>query len=73
MIFEHWIKVEADLHQFYGIDLGDRALMRARDWRWLRVRVIGLCAIESRLARALNPPKDEAGSGPANASATWED
>jgi hypothetical protein len=70
-IFEHWALLEADLHQHYGIDLGDKALLRSRDWRWLRVRIVGLCSIESRLSRALNPPEEKAPKG--KTPATWED
>lgn len=33
--------VEADLGDL-GVDVGDRALMESRPWRWLRVRVEGL-------------------------------
>jgi hypothetical protein len=40
----------------YGIDLDDRELLRARSWRWLRARIIGLLDLpESRLYRILNP------------------
>ncbi|ROO51080.1 hypothetical protein EDC02_5944 [Micromonospora sp. Llam0] len=54
-ILTHWDLVEADLHQHYGIDADDRALMRARSWRWLQARITGLLSIESRLQRALSP------------------
>jgi len=48
--------IEADLHQLYGIDLDDRELLRARTWRWLRVRILGLMETrESRLYRTLFP------------------
>ncbi|MEV0444504.1 hypothetical protein AB0I84_29185 [Streptomyces spectabilis] len=43
------------MHEVYGIDLGDPHLMRARSWRWLRVRVLGLLSADSRLARHLAP------------------
>ncbi|TBO59898.1 hypothetical protein EYS09_09770 [Streptomyces kasugaensis] len=52
----HWPLIEADLHEIYGVDLSDRALLRARSWRWLRVRILALLSAESRLARALTPP-----------------
>ncbi len=40
----------------YGIDLGDRELLKARTWRWLRVRILGLVDdTNSRLFRMLNP------------------
>lgn len=58
MVTEHWLLIEADLHEFYGIDLGDRALLRSRSWRWLWVRIVGLLSVESgRLRRTLYPPK----------------
>jgi hypothetical protein len=31
-------------------------LLQARTWRWLRVRIGGLLAADTRLARALAPP-----------------
>jgi hypothetical protein len=55
--------VEADLHQVYGIDLGDPLLRRS--WRWLKLRIAGLCSTESRLSSTLNPPDD-----PSRTSAT---
>ena len=40
----------------YGIDLDDRELLRARTWRWLRARIVGLLDDhQSRLYRILNP------------------
>lgn len=57
-ILEQWQLIEADLHEVYGIDLDDRDLLRARSWRWLKVRIVGLLDdAESRLYRALNPPR----------------
>ncbi|WP_439676003.1 hypothetical protein [Embleya sp. MST-111070] len=51
--------VETDLHEHYGVDVGEPGLLRARSWRWMRVRILGLLSIEaSRLARLLNPPDD---------------
>ncbi|MEV5537459.1 hypothetical protein AB0L13_11415 [Saccharopolyspora shandongensis] len=47
--------IEADLHEVYGIDV-EAGILRARSWRWLRTRIIGLLSCESRLARALAPP-----------------
>ena len=38
----HWPAVEADLHDTYGIDVEDKALMGSRTWRWLSTRVRGL-------------------------------
>ncbi|MGW0933271.1 hypothetical protein [Streptomyces sp. NPDC002644] len=48
--------MEADLQQVYGIDVGDRALMRARSWRWLRTRILGLLSADCRISRYFTPP-----------------
>lgn len=37
-----WALIETDLHDTYGIDCGDDALLEHRSWRWLRARVLGL-------------------------------
>jgi len=42
----------------YGIDVEDRDLMRSRSWRWLKARITGLLAADTRLHRALAPPPD---------------
>lgn len=48
--------VENDLHEVYGIDVGDKQLMHDRSWRWLRVRVLGLVwEPGTRLQRVLHP------------------
>lgn len=60
-ILDRWELVEADLHQHYGVDCDDRALMRARSWRWLQSRIVGLLSIESRLQRALSPDEQPTG------------
>jgi len=39
-ILKHWNAIEADL-QDAGIDLSS-GILRARSWRWLQVRIIGL-------------------------------
>ncbi|PSJ29916.1 hypothetical protein B7P34_04780 [Streptosporangium nondiastaticum] len=57
-ILSEWPLVEADLHEVYGIDLGDERLLRSRSWRWLRLRILALLSAESRLARVLTPPPD---------------
>ncbi len=51
--------VEADLHEVFGIDIGDEELMRSRSWRWLQLRVIALLSTESRLRRKLFPEKNK--------------
>lgn len=53
MLLENWAAIECDL-QDIGIDVGNRGLLRRRDWRWLRTRIIGLCSADTRLARALD-------------------
>jgi len=58
-ILKHWDLIEVDLHQWYGVDIGDGILVR-RTWRWLEHRIQGLLAIEkSRLRLTLYPPKDQ--------------
>jgi hypothetical protein len=48
--------VQLDMHQAYGIDMGDKELLRARSWPWLRLRVVGLVSEPgTRLQRALRP------------------
>jgi hypothetical protein len=62
-ILGHWELVEADLHQVYGVDLGDPSLRRS--WRWLKLRIAGLCSTDCRLSGALSLPDD-----PSSTSAT---
>ena len=58
-ILKHWDLIEVDLHQWYGVDVGDGVLVR-RTWRWLERRIQGLLAIEkSRLRFTLYPPKEQ--------------
>ncbi|WP_018793575.1 hypothetical protein [Salinispora arenicola] len=52
-ILHHWAAIEADLHEVYGIDVEDPDVMRRRSWRWLRVRVAGLLAADTRITRAM--------------------
>ncbi|RSD22257.1 hypothetical protein EIY87_09335 [Amycolatopsis eburnea] len=56
-LLTHWALVEADLHELYGVDAGDLALMKARPWRWLRVRIQGLLqSPDTRVHRVFFPP-----------------
>lgn len=48
-----WRTIQCDLHDVYGIDTGDLALMNARTWRWLRTRIVGLVSADTRTLRAL--------------------
>ncbi len=43
------------MHEHYGIDLGAPKLLSRRSARWLRVRILGLFGIESRLKLAVFP------------------
>lgn len=54
---QHWQLIEADLHETYGIDV-ESGILRARTWRWLQIRIVGLLSAESRLARQINPPEE---------------
>lgn len=58
-VLQHWRLIEADFHSEYGVDLSS-GILRARSYRWLRVRIEGLLAADTRLYRKLRPPeKDE--------------
>lgn len=37
------------MHERYGIDVSDRDLLRHHRARWLRVRILGLLEVESRV------------------------
>lgn len=56
-MFEHWDAVWADLISEYGVDVGDRAMMRTRRWASLRRMIVGLVTADTRLSRALNEQK----------------
>ncbi|MCB5167993.1 hypothetical protein LG634_24595 [Streptomyces bambusae] len=45
------------MHETYGIDLDTPGLLRARSWRWLRLRILGLLSSETRLSRHFAPPE----------------
>ncbi|SCL42207.1 hypothetical protein GA0074692_6710 [Micromonospora pallida] len=57
-ILSRWALVEADLHDVYGVDVEDRALLRTRSWRWLDVRISGLLAADTRLHGRSRPSRD---------------
>lgn len=52
--------VEADLHECYGLDVGDETLMATRSWRWLRARIVGLLAADTRITRLFTPQEEVA-------------
>ncbi|MGP9033636.1 hypothetical protein ACT17S_11255 [Glutamicibacter mysorens] len=56
-LFTHWNLIEADLHQFYSIDI-ESGVLSSRTYRWLITRVAGLFAVEhSRLRLKIYPPE----------------
>ena len=60
-ILAQWVAIEADFQQFYGLDVGDNDLLGRRSWRWMKVRILGLLAVEdSRLQRIFAPPEPRA-------------
>lgn len=58
-LLDEWPLIEADLHEVYGIDVGEPGLLDSRSWRWLRLRVLGLLSADSRINRLINPPPDQ--------------
>ena len=48
------------MHEHYGIDVSEPGLLEQRSARWLRVRLVGLLTVESRLRRAMFPARDGA-------------
>jgi hypothetical protein len=55
-VLDHWNLITLDLHDQFGIDCGDRALMRARPWSWMRLRIRSLLQIEGSRLRAVLMP-----------------
>jgi hypothetical protein len=49
------------MNEHYGIDLSRPGLLDARSGRWLRVRIVGLLSVDSRLHRVLYPAKTDGG------------
>jgi len=43
------------MNERYHVDLSEPGLLERRTGRWLRVRILGLLAVESRLFAALIP------------------
>lgn len=72
-IFDRWTAVEADLHQSYGVDLGQPGLLKQRTGHWLRVRVIGLLADpKTRLFRMFQA-RDEQPAVPGRDDISFDD
>jgi hypothetical protein len=54
-LLERWALIECDLHERFGVDVGDAQLMASRPWPWLRTRITGLLMEDTRLTRAVAP------------------
>lgn len=53
---ELWGLVEMDLHEVFGIDLGDRELLCKRTWPWLQRRAYAVAFTPgTRAQRVLRP------------------
>jgi len=46
------------MHERYGIDMSEPGLLERRPSRWLRVRILGLLGVDSRLLDALTKPQE---------------
>jgi len=46
------------MHERYHVDLSEPGLLERRSSRWLRVRILGLLFVESRLLDALTKPQE---------------
>jgi hypothetical protein len=58
-VLPHWSLLEADFQEHYHLDINE--LLDQKTDRWLKVRIIGLLACDSRLHRVLFPPKNPEG------------
>jgi len=56
--------IEADMAERYRIDVEEPGLLDARSARWLRVRILGLLGVESRLRAEMFPPQEPGGETP---------
>lgn len=56
-LLSQWALIEADLQEV-GVDV-ESGILADRSARWLRVRILGLFATQSRLWRHFNPPKQQ--------------
>ena len=50
-LLDHWLLIELDLLETYGVDVWDPALRRP--WPWWRDRILSLLSAGGRLAKAL--------------------
>jgi hypothetical protein len=57
-VLEQWDLLEASFHAVYGVDLAD--VWSVKTWRWFAVRVSGLLAADTPLARHFAPTPTEA-------------
>jgi len=56
-ILEQWNLIEADMQEYYHIDLAEPGLLKSKTGRWLRIRILGLLTEGTRTHAALWPPK----------------
>jgi hypothetical protein len=56
----HWQLIVCDFHERYGVDLS-AGVLAAVPAAWLRMRIAGLLAIDSRLHLAVAPYKQPRG------------
>ena len=63
-LLERWDLIEADMQEFYGIDLDAPGLTHERSGRWLKTRILGLLQAESRLHSYIFPPEETKGGQP---------
>lgn len=54
-VLERLAVVEADLHEVYGIDLGDPDVLHRRTWVWFTRRVQGLFDLPPTLTLGRQP------------------
>lgn len=59
LMLEHWVLVELDFQQVYGLDLSTPGLLQSRTWRWMTARMVGLLSTEGRIQRVLNPTPEQ--------------
>ena len=52
-ILDEWDALELDLHDRFGVDVEDAALLAARSWRWLESRIVDVVRSGTRTAPRL--------------------
>lgn len=54
-ILQHWLTIQLDLHETFGVDT-ESGILTDRTWWWLHDRIIDLINKPTRLRAALNIP-----------------